>query len=949
MKPLLRPFTTLFACLALSLTTGPNARAQKVDDFTFIHLGSAEGLTSQRIYHIRQTDDGALWWSDKNGVERYNGVRLKHYPIGNTQLFSHSGGRIFKFVRQVVSQKNTEQKTGIPLMVFDNKGGIFVYDEPSDCFVLHTDLAAMMGGDVLLNEVLMTDSGAWLAMREGVWFLKKDNKEDDSKLLIPIVKDNYANIILQSKHGFLLCLKDGVLSYQIQHHAVPKVNMKLHKLTNIAIESGYYDNKYETVWLGSYQDGLHILRHTGSNDVIDHCTFPGIAMQNPIRCIYPFNDNVMLVGIDGLGVYKADRHPSSSRYSGTLLFNANEGSEGVLHGNGIYSMIRDTWGNIIIGSYSGGIDIARPVGSTPAIYRHQRGVTQSLQNDRVNCVAQFPDGMMAMGTDNGVSLLNPKTGQWQHLCHGAVVLSLCLTPQGTMLVATYGKGVYEITEQGSTRQRFTASDGILKDDHVYKLFYDHRGSLWIGCLDGDLVEYSATSVRYYHINNVQDIQQLPDKRIVIGTASGAWLIDTMTNGVSKLDYAPKGATDVNYYVNTLYIDDDGLLWIGSDGGGIYIYNVSTGECRQLTTADGLPSNVVSSICKDVKGRLLVTTERGLAFAHNETASQFVNVNYCYGIEREYSSRSVVRLQNDFMLYGTTSGALLINPENIQKINYTAQLRLTGVSCNDSSAQFRQQIHEMLQQHDLRLSYSQRTFELYFEGINLRNQFDIVYQYQMDGGAWSHPDDQQYIRFTNLEPGSHGLRVRCVSKTCGEVLSETELEVTIGQPWWNSWWMWVVYSCLLIMAFYGAWRIYELHTKYMRLVVSNPNLGNTADIPNMQEPATDTSAEENNEEGRHFIDKATQLVVENIADSEFTIDRLCREMAMSRTLFYVKLKSYTGKSPQDFIRIIRLERAAALLRSGHPVTDASIMSGFDNPKYFSTVFKKYFGTSPSKYR
>jgi AraC-like DNA-binding protein len=91
------------------------------------------------------------------------------------------------------------------------------------------------------------------------------------------------------------------------------------------------------------------------------------------------------------------------------------------------------------------------------------------------------------------------------------------------------------------------------------------------------------------------------------------------------------------------------------------------------------------------------------------------------------------------------------------------------------------------------------------------------------------------------------------------------------------------------------------------------------------------------------------VAEHLGDSQFSIDQLCREMAMSRTLFYVKLKSYTGKSPQDFIRIVRLEHAASMLRNGRSVTDASALAGFDNPKYFSTVFKKYFGVSPSKYQ
>jgi AraC-like DNA-binding protein len=72
------------------------------------------------------------------------------------------------------------------------------------------------------------------------------------------------------------------------------------------------------------------------------------------------------------------------------------------------------------------------------------------------------------------------------------------------------------------------------------------------------------------------------------------------------------------------------------------------------------------------------------------------------------------------------------------------------------------------------------------------------------------------------------------------------------------------------------------------------------------------------------------------------------MAMSRTLFYIKLKSYTGKSPQDFIRVIRLERAVTLLRNGQSVTDTATLTGFENAKYFSTVFKKYFGVSPSKF-
>lgn len=116
----------------------------------------------------------------------------------------------------------------------------------------------------------------------------------------------------------------------------------------------------------------------------------------------------------------------------------------------------------------------------------------------------------------------------------------------------------------------------------------------------------------------------------------------------------------------------------------------------------------------------------------------------------------------------------------------------------------------------------------------------------------------------------------------------------------------------------------------------------------KEEATNQKTAEINADDQQFIKRATQLVIENISDEDFDINKLCREMAMSRTLFYGKLKNLTGQTPQDFIRLLRLEHAATLLRQGQPVTEASLHSGFSNAKYFSTIFKKHFGVSPSQY-
>ncbi len=123
------------------------------------------------------------------------------------------------------------------------------------------------------------------------------------------------------------------------------------------------------------------------------------------------------------------------------------------------------------------------------------------------------------------------------------------------------------------------------------------------------------------------------------------------------------------------------------------------------------------------------------------------------------------------------------------------------------------------------------------------------------------------------------------------------------------------------------------------------------IPQIVEEPTLTEGNRTSEmpaSDKAFVDKAVDIIIANMSNTEFDIEHLCREMAMSRTLFFGRLKSLTGKAPQEFIRILKLERAAELLKQNMPVAEVAVVTGFANSKYFSTIFKKHFGVSPSKF-
>ena len=99
----------------------------------------------------------------------------------------------------------------------------------------------------------------------------------------------------------------------------------------------------------------------------------------------------------------------------------------------------------------------------------------------------------------------------------------------------------------------------------------------------------------------------------------------------------------------------------------------------------------------------------------------------------------------------------------------------------------------------------------------------------------------------------------------------------------------------------------------------------------------------------LMERIMKVVNENMGDSDFNVEKMCDEVGVSRTQLHRKLKEMTGVPTSEFLRNIRLNEAARLIREGKiNITQVSYMVGFANNSHFSTAFKKYFGMSPSEY-
>lgn len=789
------------------------------------NLNTDNGLSSARVYSIVEAEDGAMWISTKRGVDRYNGQQVRNYTLATDMQFSDASGRNIKLT------KDSQQH----IYAYDNKGKIYIYNKVKDTFQLQVNLMNVLGGSVVLNDLLVDDKGCfWMALDRGVYMMahlsiagNKDKTAYNKGKYI--LKNTYVNHIRFFGKQLLIGSPSGVFAYS-QNAAQPRLLLR-----GYSVLSSYHDVKAHQIWLGTFHRGILLLDDRTWKPLSSLTQFSSLSdiPLIPVRSIIPYDAATILMAVDGAGVYAYDKKTCKTN----LLLNTDGRPENVLHGNGVYALCKDHLGDLWMGSYSGGVDMAIPMEHTLEFVRHEYLNSQSLISNGVNDVIQSVDAQgrnskIWYATDKGVSIYDEQTHLWHHSLYNKVALTLCQTADGKVLVGTYGDGIFQVHADGSSSRAYSVSNGKLKTDYVYSIFKDSEGGLWIGCLDGDLVHipsslekngYVDNSVNYLPINEVQSIVESPDKKIIaVGTTHGCYRIDKRSLRVSRFFYPSEfPSVDYNFFVNAMDFQDARHIWIATDGGGLYLYDWQKQQVKNYTISQSLPSNTVYALIKTPIGKVWMSTDKGLAFIDH---GKVTNLNFFKGLEREYKRMAVVQTQDGRMIFGSSEGAVVLASKFARGLNYKAPLHITGVEVEgktfdeaDQLEDWHAELFEMLQEGKMSFSHDEKTLIVHFESINYPYQHDIQYQYYLAGydHQWSVPSAYQQARFANLPPGSYTLHVKAMGRSNGRVLGESTLRIHIAQPWWNSWWAWIAYLCILGVIVYFGWDYYRerLHRKY----------------------------------------------------------------------------------------------------------------------------------------
>ena len=783
-------YISFFVLSIVSLTLAAQPLLQR-DAFVMNHLSTADGLDNMRVFSILQGAKNEMWISSRDGINRYNGSTMVNYHLDSDAKVSNAAGRIISLY---------QQKKG-KLFAYDNKGNIYAYNATLGRFDLSYALNKYLQGDIELNRIFM-DNTLWLALRRGVYQLKGD------KTIMVYNKDRAHDITKMGK-SIVCALDKGVLIIKGNKKTKIKGSEKYN------VQTIYYDYKTGYLWLGTLAHGVKVYDYPHRKWISTNAM--ANIPENPIRAFTPYDAQTMLVGIDGAGVYKMNR---KNLYP-TLFLNAEDKTGNALTGNGIYTICVDRNHNIWIGSYTGGVDVAYPRSVQVELFCHEYKNPQSLINNTVNDICETSDGRLWLATNIGLSIYNPQNKTWLHTMHNKVLLTLTPNGPSSVFVGTYGNGVYQVEANGTAQEAYSIKKGNFNANYVTTVIKDTEGDLWIGNIEGKLGYVHNGKATYFPIYAAECLTYLDKNRIVAGTPNGFYIINKKTGKQTAYFTAKEFMNkEVNSFVKAMVFKNKDNVWIGTDGGGVYLYNIKKRLIlKNLTTANRLPSNSVAALLPDRKGHLYVSTDKGLSMINPDNTIS--NLSMVKGMDQEYNRMACALLNDNRVAFGGNNGAVILSNTTPSMLNYSAQLNITRITPaadeKGLSDETIKKLHEELTKGEINLSYAQNTFELAFECINYRFQHDIEYLYQLEGfdNDWLYMHTLRALRYTNLPPGNYTLHIKAVSKTDGRTIDWKNIDINVAYPWYSSPFAWFVYLMFLSCMAWLLWRIYrnKLEKKY----------------------------------------------------------------------------------------------------------------------------------------
>jgi signal transduction histidine kinase/ligand-binding sensor domain-containing protein/DNA-binding response OmpR family regulator len=776
----------------------PGLNRLQSQDLEARYLGIENGLSNNTVTTMFQDHNGFMWFGTYDGLNRFDGYE-------------------FKVFRNIIGDSNSIPSNNINTICEDAGHNIWVggqkelsiynpisthFYTPSYTF-LNGVTARRLNDNVISLQLLKNNTVLAGTQHNGLFYF--DNSTTNGKQ-VPIEKNhtqqvNYYVTAIRFDTArsitYVFVQNEGLFVFEAPKHTLRLVNNSLLQANCINISR---DRK---LWIGD-NSGLYELDHATN-------TFTGslIPYKGPVVNLCEDKKGMLWIATDGAGIWLLPAGQSKA----VPFISSN--ARPLINSNAVYAIYEDKQERKWIGTLRGGVNIieSRKSGFTNIVYQSPKS-NSPVENFILSFCEDDKNGVW-VGTDGaGLRYWNRENNSFINYTHDGsndqsissnFITSILKDAGNGIWISTWFGGINYYNKSTGKFQHYTCFNPVTKktDNNVWTLMKDSKGRTWACAVrNGGLYLFNPGTNSFEMFDSrLTDLQCLAED-----DSGNLWGGDY--ESLIKIDPVSKQNKfyNVGNTVRSIYEDKKKNFWVGTQEGGLVLFNRQDGSFKRFTTTDGLPHNTVLRILEDRNGNLWLSTYNGLS-KFNPSSKTFWNFSQTDGLQsNQFSFNGALALSSGELLFGGIKGFNVFQPESISDEKQAPPLFLGSLKINNEPVQnnpgfIKESNLDVITK--VEVPYDEATLSLDFLGLDYSDASNINYAYYLQGWdkTWNYVKNTRTANYSRLREGNYVFKVK-VSYSDGVWNDAKELlSITVLPPWYRSWWAYALYILLGITAIY----------------------------------------------------------------------------------------------------------------------------------------------------
>ncbi len=750
------------------------------------YIGIKNGLANNAVTSVYKDKRGLMWFGTYDGISRYDGynfLSFRNEPNDSNSLINN----------RINSICGTQNEIWI-----GTKGGISVYDYLSGQFTTKKYVNAKTSKsepiNFVVNQIKDYKSKMYIATAgNGLLYYAEKHKKI---IQIPL----YLNGKLQwdyhvqgmdfDSSGKLWCSVPGV-GLAIMDASAKKLSVVFSAVTTAGCVT--YD-KLSNIWVG-IDEGL--LKYNTISKA--YHVYTNQEIQYPVSdLMYKPDRKELWIATNGNGVVKYNY--ASDSFS---LLNAGLDEE-KLNSNAISSLYQDNENRVWIGTLRGGVNIIEERKSPFTTISKNEKTKNSLPSDFILSLSEQDSGHLWIGTDGaGASLWDRKNNTFTNYSYDAgnpnsltnnFVTAIVKDNKGTWF-GTYGGGVCLFNAQTRSFKKYKLFNPKIQavQKNIWVLFRSKDNVLWAASPDEEgLYRYNESTDQFdfadAKIRGIISMTQDVNGNLWIGNFSELFQLNPKTMQRKEIE--------IKYPVRSIVSYSNRKMIVGTEGGGLMIFDPKTFKGKFLTQRNGLPNNSILNVVQDKPGTYWCSTYNGI-FVYNAQNGKITSYHDADGLQsNQFNYNAGLKLSTGEIVFGGIKGFNVIDTKINSQVHGFPKLIITSIKVNNKA--FDQAGLGVFGIDKLKLPYDESMLSIEFAALEYSLPEKISYAYFLEGwdSQWHYVDNIRNANYSRLTEGDYVLKIKSTNVAGVWNSKSISLPITILPPWYRSGFAYLVYFILI---------------------------------------------------------------------------------------------------------------------------------------------------------